>query len=156
MLSSIWEWITADPLRSLSILGNIVLGVIIFLQWRERNRLRRIEEDREDRQEKKRQSASLVADFRKSGGSYRLHITNHGYAPAKDVEVFADGEPVLYQRGFPESSTKQNPIDVIAPRGSYNYLYAASKDTPGTLTIRLCWDDQAGGGEWESTLSVHS
>jgi len=152
MLQGIWDWVTADWLRTLSLFGNLILGVIAYLQWREAAHQREIEQQREERTRQDRKSAQLRAQFRTGGKSPRLQVINQGEAEACDVRVLANDVPVKEQGGFVGHG--DHPIPVLAPGGSYDYLYASDKSNPNTFRIELHWKDDRGEEKWESTLKV--
>ena len=151
-LRPVAEWIINNWVLCASLLGNGVLGLLYYLQWRETRKLRQIEQDREDRRKTTEQSADLVARFRSTARSPRLRIVNKGKSKAQNVHVYADGIPVKEYRGF--DGGEKHPIPTLAPDGDLEYMYGSDRGSPSNLEITLQWDDESGGGTWTSTLKV--
>jgi hypothetical protein len=160
-LRPVAEWIVNNWALCASLLGNVVLGVLYYLQWGEARKLRQIEEGREIRREKEEQGADLVARLRFHSrseihrfatGSHKLQITNTGQAQARNVHVRLNDTPINKMGSF--TGVVDHPIPALAPGGSYEYRHTSDRDSPSHFKVTLRWDDEAGGGEWESTLNV--
>lgn len=160
-LRPVAEWIVNNWILFASLLGNAVLGVLYYLQWREARRLRQIEEDRETRRETEERSADLVARLRFHSraethrfvtGSHKLQIKNAGQAQARNVHVRLNDTPISKVGSF--TGAVDHPIPALAPGGSYEYRHTSDRDSPSHFKVTLRWDDEAGGGEWKSTLNV--
>lgn len=131
---------------------SLAVAVWVAVLTRRQNRLDRrlveIEESRESRERRARQSADLKVTCRpgRQSSTYELEVSNQGQAAARDVQVEIGQLPENQVRG-------PKPGFSVAPGShvSYNLLVAAQG--PNSAPIRVSWEDDAGGGESETTVS---
>jgi hypothetical protein len=110
-----------------------------------------IEEGRErDRQRESRQ-AVLVASI-EGARSPLLVIRNHGAAPARDIEVLVDDEPIAKHQLIRDAGRE---IGTLGPGAETHYSFITFDGMPTVYDIALRWSDGTGETrEWDSRLTM--
>jgi len=136
----------------------MALGLSLYTIWRQHGldklnkRLNALLIEKEEAESVSALRADLSAEFRsKSRNNYELRVFNRGRGAARQVrmEVLSGGDlfsPGDLARKFPYPS-----LDV---HQSFGLLAAVHMQSPTRATVRLKWEDDAGGGEKEVTADV--
>jgi hypothetical protein len=94
----------------------------------------------------------LSANFVKTGkSSYQFRIFNRGKGPARNIRFeVLDGED-LFQVG---GTAAKFPFPALEPHQAINLLVRVHMQSSRRATVKLTWDDDAGGGEKTLTDDV--
>ncbi len=112
----------------------------------------RIERARDKKQETASLSAMLKASIIRGRQGTTMMIANEGQSSAESIRIFIDDTNIL---DHPIIPTGQDDITQLAPGAESKYVLTRSMGDPGTVSIKIRWDDSAGEGKiWESQLSL--
>ena len=115
-----------------------------------------IEQSREDDRLAEQRNATLRAELvgehnGRGSKSYRLRITNHGRAEARNVDVTMDGKPIMEHRAVPRNLSE---IRQVGPGAYFQYVLALSFSCSPPFEIEITWQDDSGTpGRFRTTLS---
>lgn len=131
-------------------------GLSGYTLWRQRKgdeltrRLNALQIEKEQAESVSSKKADLFANFVKTGKtSYQFKIFNRGKGTARSVrmEVLAGGDL------FDDLGDKF-PYPSLEPHQAISLLAAVFMGSPRRATVKLTWDDDAGGGEKTITDDV--
>lgn len=160
------EWF-ADPAKHglvqwiVSIIALALSAFSIVLGWRStrrdadiQSRLLKIEEERQEAEQRDSQSAKLRAYIEKTGRhDYRLIVENHGAGTARQVRTVIDDVPVSEHEAIIDGSDEIRSIGPQSDIGFIASLTMGGKNPP--WNVRLQWRDDSGRqGAYESTVTT--
>ncbi|KQN09052.1 hypothetical protein [Sphingomonas sp. Leaf28] len=133
-------------------------GLSGYTLWRQRKgdeltrRLNALQIEKEQAESVSSKKADLFANFVKTGKtSYQFKIFNRGKGTARSVRM-----DVLAGNDLLESHdlTEKFPYPTLEPHQAISLLAAVYMGSPRRATVKLSWDDDAGGGEKTITDDV--
>lgn len=136
----------------------MALGLSLYTIWRQHGldklnrRLNALLIDKEEAESLASQRADLSAEFRsRARNNYELRVFNRGRGVARQVQMEVQSGEELFHRG---DLTRKLPYPSLDVHQSFSVLAAVHMQSPRRATVRLVWDDDAGGGEKVVTADV--
>ncbi|WP_293919410.1 hypothetical protein [Sphingobium sp. UBA5915] len=134
------------------------LGLSGYTLWRQRKgdelarKLNALQIEKEQAESVSSKKADLFANFVNTGKSrYQFKIFNRGKGTARNIRFeILDGEDLFRVGGMAEKF----PYPSLETHQSISLLASVHMQSPRRATVKLTWDDDAGGGEKTITDDV--
>lgn len=133
-------------------------GLSAFALWRQRKtdvltrHLNQLLIEKETGETIATKKGELFANFVKTGkSSYQYRIYNRGKGTARNIQLeVLDGEDLFDTGDIP----RKFPYPTLETHQAINLMVRVHMQSPRRATVKLVWDDDAGGGEKTITDDV--